>query len=422
MTTARNVGGRLHAVAGVADQGLNSASNLLLGVALARYTSPEAFGSYGVAFACYMVSLLVGRSIVGDLLLLSPRLREERLSANSVGALRPYRNALGTAVALGGAVSVVVAAAAMWLGGALERPLLLLAVSSPLLLLQDALRYFAFASGDLRFAVEIDALWVVLLILGYPLLIATDRADLGWIFGVWCSAGVVSALAGCLRSGLWPSGGIRAWLGVDRRLQLSLVGDYTLLSALQYLMVLVLGSLVGLGSVAGIRGAQLLLGPASTVSAGLSVVAISAANRREATLAGSGTRPLALAGVVAACGFGCVLGFVLAMPESWGTGLMGQSWPSVRDSLPWLTSIAVLGSLGFIATTSLRIWGQAQRGLAVRAVVMPATLAVSCLAAVWWGLDGALPAWAGMTAVGTIGYAFQAWRSRPRVRRLLAHV
>src|SRR5262245_46435254 len=51
---------------GVADQGLSSLTNFLLGVLVARATNPADFGAFSLVFATYAIALNVPRALASE--------------------------------------------------------------------------------------------------------------------------------------------------------------------------------------------------------------------------------------------------------------------------------------------------------------------------------------------------------------------
>jgi O-antigen/teichoic acid export membrane protein len=151
------------------DQGLISGSNFLIGILLARWLAPEAYGAYGLAFAIFLLLSLVHQALILEPMSVFGPSQYRNCQREYLGSLLWMEGslALSTAFVLGMAAWVTHEAA--WSPG-LPEALAGVALSAPCLLLLELTRgafYVklapqAAAMGALLYsAVVLSGLWVV---------------------------------------------------------------------------------------------------------------------------------------------------------------------------------------------------------------------------------------------------------------------
>lgn len=359
----RAVRARSRAVISLGDQCVYSASNFLAVVLVARGASVREFGVFALGYAFVTALVSITRAVVGTPLLLDADADE-----------RSLRTHLGHAL-VGGAATAVVGAAAVYgliaaFGTPTSAPLaVLLAVSAPVIVVHDLLRHGAAALGKPIVALVADVTWCTGLAGGLAWSVLEPGAVTTTIaIVVWAGAAVAALASSIVMLRPRPRArGLRTRLLRSRRMRSHLVAD-TVIGQGAPLVVLVLAVLaIGASASAALRGAGTLLGPLNVLFAFLTLGLLPEAVRRGSSQAvrtmfsraGAGLAGLTLL-------WGAVL---LALPDSWGTQLLGGSWDTVRVVLPFVVvEYALLGV--FLAGASvLRAFRRTDLQLRVRYLV-----------------------------------------------------
>ena len=308
------------------DQVVSGASNLLVLLLVAHALQPRDFGLFSLIFFVY---LLTQGGIIRSLVSVTVMVHPEDADA------RP-RSALGAAVILSTLAGVLcgLAGAGLWLQGSdLGPPIVLLAVLMPLLGIQDTGRYIAIAQRRAGRAIELDALWLVLIIVGFIAIELRDDTTLMWLVAVWAVSGGISGLLVFGQQGI-PRGGeltlkwLRERWGFSWRSLVASSSSAAIALVGSALVAVVSGPL----AVAAVRAGLLLERPSTTVQ---SSVATSAANdiarerpnNRELLV--HQRRTMIISGAVAVL----TLGILLVIPDSVGRLLLGGVWPLVEPLL-----------------------------------------------------------------------------------------
>lgn len=235
----------------VIDQGLSAGSNLAVGVAAGRAGGEQLLGEFTVAFSVYLLAMGFSRALFSEPLLSLPVQQGQRAERAAVTCV-----AVG-ALATGGVVA---------LAGALLSSSVLIAVGLvlPALLVQDLLRFVAIRVRRARRAAALDGIWVLALLLTWPILTATRSAAV--LVLLWGAGAAAAALYGLIQT---PPASLRAswrWWHTDaRRVGGLLVVDSVVHSLAAQATVFGLVGLLGASALGQLRAAQLLLGPASTL-------------------------------------------------------------------------------------------------------------------------------------------------------------
>ena len=167
---------------GVLDQLVSAGSNVVLTIIVARAVSVERFGAFGVVMIVFSIVIGATRALLGEQLLTrdpdSAACRPRDIAAD--GAI------LGTAC--GGAVAMAALAVP-----SLRSPLLVLAALLPMLVCQDALRYWGFSEGRAAFVLVLDAVWLLLVVVGFLMaLVDAWRPTLSTALVLWGSSSALS--------------------------------------------------------------------------------------------------------------------------------------------------------------------------------------------------------------------------------------
>lgn len=173
---------RQAAASGLIDQAFSSASNVLMVLAVARVTAPEIFGIFALAYVGTTVCLAAVRGAFGTPI---------SLRAHSPAHVHlEVRWALRKVAAVVLPISLIGIPALAW-GSAAVSAAGALALTLPILLVQDLLRFASLALGRGWTTALADGLWTLV---SAGLLVST------WLFGSWISAPWVVLI--------WGAGGV----------------------------------------------------------------------------------------------------------------------------------------------------------------------------------------------------------------------
>lgn len=226
-----------------------------------------------------------------------------------------------------------------------------------------------FAAGRGRDAFLNDLVWAVALVPGFAALIATDQATLFLLTLAWGAGAGVAALVGVAQARIVPSPGrTRAWLVEHRDLGPRFLAESMVLSGTQQLVVAGVAGIAGLTAVAGIRAAQILLGPPYVFSMGFKLVMLpQAVQAGRASMASVRRLCASLSASMSAVmiAWGSVMAF---LPAAWGTWLLGDTWGPARQVLIPITLAYAAGAAILGASTGLRALAAAKRSLGSRIV------------------------------------------------------
>jgi O-antigen/teichoic acid export membrane protein len=358
----------------LADQVLANASNALFTVLVAGVAAPAAFGRFAVGYAIVAFAVGAWRSGLGY---------QVSMKAGDPEAVRTEaRRAVG-ATAVAAPLLGVVALAVIGIGPAGDPTLAWgLALATPFVLLQDLLRFAAVAAGRAIVALASDAAWTALLVVAVGLRVV-GRLDAVTLVALWASGAVVGTviLAVSLRVAPKVSGSL-AWARESWRMRIHLVGGGLVAGASVPITAGIVALVAGPEIAGGVAGAALLMAPVNSLVAWLSLTLLAraavVAEGRKAALflkAGLGTAALTLL-------WGLVL---LAVPESLGRILLGDTWLFVAQGVPVIGlqyAVAVLAATG---TLFLVATGKTRAVLVTGIVVAVARVGFGWIAATIWG-------------------------------------
>ena len=393
---------------GLADQGLSSLTNFVVGIVVARSVGVEQFGAFGLAFAAYLIVVGLSRAVTAQPVLI-------RYSGVDPSRWRSgAAAATGTALLIGLGAAPIAAVIGLLAGGSVRTAFVALAIVLPGMILQDAWRFAFFARGRGRAAFMNDALWTVVQVAILGVMVWSEVVDVFVAVLAWGGAANVAALFGVVQSGVVPRpSAVRAWWHEHRDLLPPYIGEFAANTLAGQLMVYAVGFVAGLAVVGAQRGAQVLLGPIYVVVQGVYLVAVPEAVRVLRT----SVRRLALfcvgAGVALAAFAMAWTVALLLIPDPLGIALMGEVWTASREIvLNWGLSFAAV-NVGVGAAIGLRALEAAARTLRAAAIGSAAQFVGAVAGAYVGGVVGA--AW-GYLAACLIWIAIWWWEFRAAVR------
>lgn len=306
----------------IGDQAVSSLTNVVAVLVVARRLDAESFGSFSLAYVALTLFLGVGRAFFGLPLSLSAR-------AGTAETRQVLEKALGAilvaALPIAGIVYLIGAVLSNSWHGSQSIAVTAVAVATPIILIQDVVRYFALAVGRAGVALAADALWL----LGVTLLFFVPQLGLGPLFAGWIAAVLASIAIFALvfrPRPRWRSA--LSTLRPERGLRTSVSGT-VLLSNITSLSVNGLASSrYGLELVGGLRGSSTLFGPVNTLITFLDFAVLPRLVRRSRARARRLLLTTFAASLLATVAWILIL---LILPTSWGTWLLGDTWQIARS-------------------------------------------------------------------------------------------
>lgn len=349
---------------GVADQALSSLTNFALGVAVARSVSAEDFGAYAIAFSTYLVALNVTRQLSVQPIAIRYATADAATWRSATAA------AMGLVVVLAVLMGLALLAAGIVLGGVLGGSFVVLGVTLPGLLMQDAWRLAFFAVGRGAAAFVNDAVWALVLFPGFLLLGAIGlHASLFAILLLWGISGCVAAVVGVLQTRVIPNvRRARSWWLEHRDIGPRYLASEVLPLAATQGVIYVLGLVAGLAAAGSLRAAQLLLGPLNILTMSVYFVAVPIGARMYAERS-SRLRSAAAVVSILMVGATLVLTFaILVFPDGLGPMLLGESWPGAALVFVPVAVAAIGKNIGYGPRTGLLAMAMARRTLRLTAI------------------------------------------------------
>ena len=368
--------GRVRGVGlGVVDQGLSSASNVIMVLAVARTSGVAEFGQLALLLLLVSTALTAVRGSFGTPVLLTGGRSESGYDREAAGALT-------AAVLVGLMAAVLVLACGAAMGVLLEAAVIALAL--PLVLAQDMGRYSALARGDQRGAVLWDGVWTVgsvaLLVTTWvaPALLSAPS-----VLAVWAALALVSGVGLLLRGRVFPLlHGLRAWW--NNHVGRLRYGIEAIIGAVTALVVVAgAAAVAGPDASAALRGAGTLLGPLSVVMAAvpLAVVPDTSRSARSAESTWGALRRIGWLLFALALTVGLI---APVLPDWLGAAMLGDTWAVASPLLP-ITALEYAGLAWVSVTyTLMRALGRSSALLRARCLHSALSLTLALTAAVLW--------------------------------------
>lgn len=341
---------------GVADQGISSTGNFVLGVVAAHNLEATEFGAFSLAFVTFGFVLSGSRGTSTDPLMV-------RFSGASGPAWRSaVAAASGTAWATGLLAGLVCLALGVLLPSQVGVAFIALAVGLPGILLQDSCRFAFFSCGRGDRAFVNDLLWTVLQLAALGALLATHSVNVLSCMLVFSLSATVAAGIAVLQVGVRPQVRLaRRWLVDHRSLGTRYLVENVAIGGARQTRFFAVGVIAGLAAVGQIRAAEILMGPFMIVLAGIAQVSVPEAKHvleRSPRRLPAFCALLASGQALAALCWGAVI-FVLPV----GSVLLDGQWPGARPLILPVFLIIVLGCFENTAAAGLRALGAARRSL-----------------------------------------------------------
>lgn len=373
---------------GVADQGMSSLKNFVLGVFVATSLGAQSLGALGLAMVTYAIVLQGTRGLATDPLMV-------RFSGESEGQRRP---AIGAASAVALSVGTVAGGACILAGFVLMTGIsgeggiafVALGLGLPGLALQDGWRYAFFCAGEGGKAFLNDLVWTVLLLVLLPVGAPLGLDGVGWALVAFGGSATLAACFGAWQAHVLPDPRkVVDWLRDHRDLGPRFLGENITLGVGDQVIAFVVALLNGLAAVGAIRGAQMLIGPVASLLMGIAQVAVPetvrALERGRAAL----QRLCALISVGLA-GVSLAWGVVVMTIFPFGIGemLLGSVWSSTYVLVPAVVITVTAGCLHVGPSAGLRALGRADLTLRSQLAVTGLYAGFGTAGTIAWGAAG----------------------------------
>ena len=390
----------------VVDQGIASLANFAVVVIVARSVSVTSFGAFAVPLLVYTLVISVVRGVVSEPLAI-------RVSARS-DQRAEVAGAAGAALVSGAAAGLLVLPVAAYLGGDIGAALAVTAVMLPALVLQDTWRFALFTMGRPGRAAMNDLAWAIVQTAAIVVVVVTTTAPVVLLTAAWAGAVLLPAALGARQTGVVPAvGQAIAYLHRHFTIGWRLASDALFRTGSRYLTMLIIGGILGAGAVGAIRGGSTLFGPFTVAALGLMSGGIAEGSRlwaraphRLVPVLWVMTSLLVAVSVM----WSVVL---LAMPESWGRAMLGDTWPAASEVIVPFAAVTAGASVMTGAMLGLRIVSAASEIFRIR-VIAGCVMVVAGASGAWLaGTPGGVWGLAAGNWVAAIG----AWWSLARHRR-----
>jgi hypothetical protein len=329
------------------DQGLSSLSNVLAVVLVARSLDTESFGLFSVAYGVLLFVLTLSRTFFGTQLSLARTPEEGRSLGGAVsGALMLLSPAIVVVVAGMG----VVLTRAQWVS-----LVLVVAAATPVICLQDCLRFTAVTTDRPGAAVVSDGLWCGIILAAIVVGTVLDAAQ---VLGLWlgaAGAALVTLLA-LLRLRPRVMQGL-ALLRTRHHVGESLTVGVAASSGASLVVIALVANVLSPAAAGALRGASTLMGPLNALFAFIAIGLTPAVVRRPRRQDVRTAAAVAAGAVTTVAAWGLVL---LALPADLGSAVLGDTWASARAVLPFTTLEYVALAAGAASTLGLKVRSEAR--------------------------------------------------------------
>lgn len=365
----RDHGRRWRVPLGLADQGVSSLSSLVAVLVVASNSDAATFGAFSLVYTGLTLALGVARGYFGIPIAVSAG------SPEDVGPLKTFSGALGAIILLAPAIIVILGLLALLSHTPRSGFPLLVAVAfvTPLILMQDAARFYLFATNRVGRALASDVAWLGCVLALWPLggTLPTMTFALFWYLAPLVS--LLVAVAGMRLRIDWAKS--RRMLVPAREVKDASAVSVLLSAGTTMLVGMILLPSFGPQAVGTLRGAGTLFGPINSLVAFLDVGMLAMVTRgqrrhdlRASLLVGSTLVCIVLAwGTVA-----------FRVPDEVGCFVLGETWIQARQILPVTMIEYLFIGLTASAVLFLKVRGNAASIFLVK-VVSTSIILLGCL-------------------------------------------
>lgn len=389
----------------VVSQGLNTGTNFLLTVLVARGVSAGEFGAFAMTMLLYMLGVGVVRASCSDVLSI--------LYSGDGGDLAVRAP---TVVSFAGGLGIVLGIPCLGVGllvGGSLGPYVMLAAAFPFIFVQDALRGLAFAQGRPRDAAVNDGLWVTVQTIGVFVFALGGSTAMPAVVGAWAAGGVVAAVTALVRGDVMPvRQAPHRWFVTNHQLAAPLLMSYALVSVPASLALLLMPVVTEMAELGRVRAAYLFFGPLGILILCLRSTVLPDAARLDSP---QSVHRLVIRVTLALCAVAVIWGTAaVLLPDGIGLWILGENWngtfiPRVFLAVSVVAEAALVGAIAVLGTFRLMA-----RVVRMQIATAPLILVFVLVLAHWYGASGAAAGFA--VSYGLI--AVLAWLLVPSDRRL----
>jgi O-antigen/teichoic acid export membrane protein len=381
----------------VIDQIISSASNFALSILIARSVDSNTFGAFAMSFTLFSFLIGITRAIGRYSLIIGFG------GASRDEYRRATQSAAGTISAFGIAAGLVTALVGSALGGREGAALLAMGLVLPLVLLQDGWRGALIGAGRPKAAALNDSVWTVTQFAAVGGLLAAETSSASAFVLTWGLSGGLAAAFGVVQTGAMPRPqDTFRWLVTHWNQCGFFLAEWVLMAGVAQGSLLVIAAYGSVRDIGALRAAQVLLGPLTLVAGSAFVFLISELTRRPNLGPRNRSRAAYLTSGV--LGFICLSwgAVLLALPDSVGRQLLGDTWPLTREVLP----ASILWSCAIVLATGpavvLRVLNRARVSFEINAVTAPLLIVLGLVGLHFGGAAGA-----------AAGFALANWLTAP---------
>ena len=298
---------------------INSGGNLVLAILVARSTDAHGFGEWSLCFVGYAI--------------LTGAVRAALFTPMLLQAAAQRKNPVGSSTHVSAVGVIGLAILPLGMAGSLLAPygmrgtILALSLSAPALLIQDALRFAAFARDRAGSALTLDAIWLMAQVsISAVLFEISPQPSAAMLTGAWGVGAAVAGVWGLVQLRVRPV--VRdavTFFSRSRAAFSLLLGEYGVSTGISQSVPYLVAWAAGLQAVAGLRGGQIMFGPVNVIVQGLMPTATLRASCRASGLKQSFAFVMAWSAAVSVVSIGAG-GTLLVAPESWGATVLGDTW------------------------------------------------------------------------------------------------
>jgi O-antigen/teichoic acid export membrane protein len=381
---------------GIGDQAVSSLTNYAVAIFVAHSLAAAEFGAFSLAYTTYGLVLNASRGLCTDPLMI-------RFSGVDEPSWRgAVEKSTGAALSFGTIVGIVVLVAGAVLGGAARGAFFALALTLPVLMLQDCWRFSFFTQGRGFHAFLNDSIWAAVMLPALALLRSLGHADVFWFTFAWGGSAGIAAIAGIFQARLFPRPGLVVkWVRTQGDIGIRYLIQGVLSNVAFQVRGFGLGALVGLAAVGYLQASGTLMGPMTILFLGMSLVTLPEASR----IVRKSPRKLPyfcllVSGGLSATALAWAAVLLIAVPRGLGQVLLGPIWHHAYPLIVPQLLCALAQAAGGGAGTGISALGAAKRSLKV-AVVITVLISVFTLAGAY--LDGGAGSLIGMAIASAIG-------------------
>lgn len=381
------------------DQGLSSASSILVVLVIARVYPAADFGHFAIAYSVLAMSLALCRAYLGTQISMTVSAGDARaLGANFMGAM------LILGLPLAGSVFL----ASLVLTGGGTGILVTVSLAAPMTCLQDLVRFVSIASNQPVAALVSDFTWFTMMTVVFFLPLQPGPT----LLILWIGTVILSFTVGLAVARLRPvfKGSLRRLMRWDS-ISASMAWGAGLAQGSQVIVTTAAAVIVGPQAAAALRGASTLIGPLNVIFAYVNIAVTPVVLRRPRNSHFSSARRVTVTITLTALGWGLVLAF---LPNGLGEAALGASWSITKSIILLTASQYVFLAIASGPTLILKIRRKAKILAWQKLIVAAAGVTLSILGCVL--LESVAGAALGLAISGFVS-AVLSWSSLLRILR-----